>query len=166
MKPTISRSLLLGGCLGLALLAAGTRTGQAAEDGEIQGGVCQSTAQGPAKFAAALLHGAELSIAAFNEKGGAGGRKVRIVPVDIGNNDPAQARLSFTKAIELNKIVALLCWGTNVMVQNAPIIDDNGIAAFTISQGINVTRKSKLTQQLEALTTLQCRAAARYTAEI
>ena len=33
MKPTISRSLLLGGCLGLALLAAGTRTGQAAEDG-------------------------------------------------------------------------------------------------------------------------------------
>lgn len=146
-----------------ALLGFGVRHGQAAESGDIQVGVCQSTAQGPAKFAAALLNGARIAIDDFNSAGGAGGRKIQIVPVDIGNNDPAQARLSFGKAIEVNKIQALLCWGTNVMVQNAPIIDDGRVAAFTISQGINVTRKSKLTQQLEALTTLQCRAAAKYT---
>lgn len=153
------------GLAGAALVALASVPARSAETGPIQVGVCQSTAQGPAKFAAALLGGARLAIDEFNAKGGAAGRKIEIVPVDIGNNDPAQARLSFTKAIEVNKIVALLCWGTNVMVQNAPVIDDAGVAAFTISQGVNVTKKSKLTQQLEALTTLQCRAAAKYTKE-
>lgn len=148
---------------GTALLGLASMPAHSAEGEPIPVGVCQSTAQGPAKFAAALLNGARISIDAFNAKGGAGGRRIEIVPVDIGNNDPAQARLSFSKAIEINKIVALLCWGTNVMVQNAPVIDDAGVAAFTISQGMNVTKKSKLTQQLEALTTLQCRAAAKYT---
>lgn len=138
---------------------------KAAAQEPIQIGICQSTAQGPAKFATALLKGAQLSVDDFNAKGGAKGRKIEIVPMDIGNNDPAQARLSFTKAIEVNKIVALICWGTNVMVQNGPVIDAGGVAAFAMSQGLNVPKKSKLTQQLEAVTTMQCRVAAKYVKE-
>lgn len=135
---------------------------QAADPEPIRVGICQSTAQGPAKFATALLKGAQLSIDDFNAKGGANGRKIEVVSMDIGNNDPAQARLSFTKAIEVDKIVALICWGTNVMVQNGPVIDGGGVAAFAMSQGLNVPKKSKLTQQLEAVTTMQCRVAAKY----
>lgn len=156
---------MLAAVIAIVGCSAGPQETRAADDSPIQVGVCQSTSQGAAKFAAALLGGARIAIDEFNAKGGASGRKIEIVPVDIGNNDPSQARLSFTKAIEINRIAALLCWGTNVMVQNASVIDDGNVAAFTISQGINVTKKSKLTQQLEALTTLQCRTAAKYTKE-
>lgn len=167
MTPLVSPSRGVGTAMliFLMLLAGGTHKGLADEKGDISVGICQSTAQGPAKFAIALLNGARLSIDDFNAKGGAGGRKIQILPLDIGDNDPAQARLSFSKAIEVNKIVALLCWGTNVMTQNTPVIDQGGVAAFTMSQGINVYKNAKLIQQLEAVTTLQCRSAAKYTKE-
>lgn len=144
--------------LALVAFSAGRSPAFAADD--IPLGVCQSTAQGAAKFAAALWKGAELATADINGKGGVSGRPIKLVPVDIGNNDPAQARLSFNKAAQVDKIVSLLCWGTNVMVGNGPLIDELDIAAFTMSQGVNVVKNSKLTQQLEAVTTLQCRVAA------
>ena len=125
-------------------------------------GICQSTAQGPAKFATALWKGAEIAIKEVNGAGGIKGRKLEPVPVDIGNNDPAQARLSFNKAFQVNKIKALVCWATNVMVQNGPLIQDADVAAFTMSSGLNVVKASTLTQQLEAVTTLQCRIAAKH----
>ncbi|MBR1121020.1 amino acid ABC transporter substrate-binding protein [Bradyrhizobium lablabi] len=139
--------------------------GAVAAEPTIPIGICQSTAQGPAKFATALLKGAQLSVDTFNAAGGAKGRKIEIIPLDIGNNDPSQARLSFTKGIEVDKIVALICWGTNVMAQNGPIVDGAGVAAFAMSQGLNVPKKSKFTQQLEAITTMQCRVTAKYTKE-
>ncbi|MBN8919303.1 MAG: ABC transporter substrate-binding protein, partial [Rhizobiales bacterium] len=118
-------------------------------------GICQSTAQGPAKFATALWKGAEIALKEINDAGGIDGAKLEPVPVDVGNNDPAQARLAFSKAFQVNKIKALVCWGTNVMVQNGPLIDENDVAAFTMSSGLNVVKASKLTQQLEATTDLQ-----------
>lgn len=151
------------GAVALALAAALPAGPARADATTFPIGVCQSTAQGPAKFAAALWKGAEIAIADINAKGGIDGRKVAAIPIDIGNNDPAQARLSFAKAFEVDKINAMLCWATNVLVQNGPLIDEAGVATFTISQGLNVTRKAKLIQQLEAVTTLQCRAAARHT---
>ncbi|WP_201832776.1 ABC transporter substrate-binding protein [Microvirga zambiensis] len=128
-------------------------------------GICQSTAQGPAKFATALWKGAELVLQSANASAGADGIKLEPVPVDIGNNDPAQARLSFNKAFQVNKIQALICWGTNVMVQNGSLIDEAGVAAFTTSSGVNVVKNSKLTQQIEAVTTLQCAVAAKHVKE-
>jgi len=133
---------------------------QAAEDIAI--GLCQSTASGPAKFATALWKGAEVAINEVNAAGGINGRKIKAVAMDIGNNDPAQARLSMKKAIQINKISSLLCWGTNVMVQNGPIIDESEVLAFTMSQGTGVAKKSTYIQQLEAVTTLQCRVAAQH----
>lgn len=125
-------------------------------------GLCQSTAVGPAKFATALWKGAEVAVDEINKSGGVGGKSLNVVAMDIGNNDPAQARLSMKKAIQVNNIHGLLCWGTNVMVQNSPFIDESEILAFTMSQGTNVTKKSKFVQQLEGVTTLQCRVAAQY----
>lgn len=127
---------------------------------EISIGLCQSTAAGPAKFATSLWKGAEAAANEVNAAGGIDGKKIKLVAMDIGNNDPAQARLSMKKAIQVNDIVSLLCWGTNVMVQNGPFIDEAGVLAFTMSQGTNVAKKSKLIQQLEGVTTLQCRVAA------
>lgn len=155
------KSAAIGGAV-LALAAFMAGGPARADEASFPIGVCQSTAQGPAKFSTALWKGAEIAIEGINAEGGIDGRKVVAIPVDVGNNDPAQARLSFTKAIEVDKINSLLCWGTNVLVQNGPLIDEGGVATFTISQGLNVTRKAKLIQQLEAVTTLQCRAAARY----
>ncbi|PWR17812.1 hypothetical protein DKG75_21975 [Zavarzinia compransoris] len=157
---TLGRLAALSGAALALALGLGATAARAEESFPI--GVCQSTAQGPAKFAAALLKGTELALEGVNANGGIDGKKVVIVPVDVGNNDPAQARLSFTKAFEVDKIKALLCWGTNVLVQNGPLIDEAGVATFTISQGLNVTAKAKLIQQLEAVTTLQCRAVARH----
>jgi branched-chain amino acid transport system substrate-binding protein len=127
---------------------------------DISIGICQSTATGPAKFATSLWKGAELAVNEANAAGGVSGKQIKLVAMDIGNNDPAQARLSMKKAIDLNNIVSLLCWGTNVMVQNGPLIDEAKVLAFTMSQGTNVVKKSKYIQQLEGVTTLQCRVAA------
>ncbi len=143
-----------------ALAVAALAFGQPASAAdEIAFGICQSTSSGSAKFATALWKGAEIAIHEANAAGGVEGRKVVLVPMDIGNTDPAQARLSMRKAIQVNKIVSLLCWGTNVMVQNGPMIDEEGILAFTTAQGVNITKKSKLTQQLDAVTTFYCRVA-------
>jgi len=128
-------------------------------------GICQSTAQGPAKFATALWKGAEIAINEINKEAGPNGVKLEPVPIDVGNNDPAQARLSFNKAFQVNKIKSLVCWGTNVMVQNGPLIDENDAAAFTMSSGLNVVKSAKLAQQLEATTDLQCRIAAKQVKE-
>ncbi len=127
---------------------------------EISIGLCQSTASGPAKFATSLWKGAEAAVNEVNAAGGIDGKNIKLVAMDIGNNDPAQARLSMKKATQINGIVSLLCWGTNVMVQSGPLIDEVGVLAFTMSQGTNVAKKSKLIQQLEGVTTLQCRVAA------
>lgn len=125
-------------------------------------GLCQSTATGPAKFATALWKGAQAALEEIQASGGIGGKKINIVAMDIGNNDPAQARLSMKKAIQINNINSLLCWGTNVMVQNAPFIDESEVLAFTMSQGTGVAKNSKYIQQLEGVTTLQCRVAAQH----
>lgn len=153
-------------CLGLGALAVlGALPTTEARADDISIGICQSTATGPAKFATALLKGAEAALADVNGAGGIGGKKVNIVAMDIGNNDPNQARLSMKRAIQVDKIQSLLCWGTNVMMQNQPIIDESEVLAFTMSQGTNVPAKSKYIQQLEGLTTLQCRVAAAYVAD-
>ncbi len=150
-----SAGALAGGAVLAALALA------APAQAQIPIGICQSTAQGPAKFATALWKGAEIALKEINDSGGINGQKLEPVPVDVGNNDPAQARLSFNKAFQVNKIKAVVCWGTNVMVQNGPLIDENDVAAFTMSSGLNVVKSSKLTQQLEAVTSLQCRVAAK-----
>jgi len=141
-----------------AVLAMGIGSARAADDLPL--GICQSTAQGPAKFSTALWKGAEIAINEINAQGGVNGRKLKPVPVDVGNNDPAQARLSLNKAIDVDKIASLVCWGTNVMVQNGPLIDEADIASFTMSSGTGVVKASKLTQQLEAVTTLYCKVSA------
>ena len=154
----LHRATALAGAL-TTLTIMGTISAQAQQNIPI--GICQSTAQGPAKFATALWKGAEIAIKEINDGGGINGAKLEPVPVDVGNNDPAQARLSFNKAFQINKIKALVCWGTNVMVQNGPLIDENDVAAFTMSSGLNVVKAAKLAQQLEATTDLQCRIAAK-----
>jgi ABC-type branched-subunit amino acid transport system substrate-binding protein len=151
------RAAVVGLMLGNLLLASPL---PAAAAGDVRIGICQSTAQGPATFSTALWKGAELALADVNAHGGIGGHPLRPVPVDVGNNDPAQARLSLNKAIDLDKITSLVCWGTNVMVQNGPLIDDADILAFTTSSGTKVVKASKLTQQLEAVTSLYCKVAA------
>jgi branched-chain amino acid transport system substrate-binding protein len=153
------RVVALAGAIAFLTLPGATAPAQAQQSLPI--GICQSTAQGPAKFATALWKGAEIAIKEINESGGINGAKLEPVPVDVGNNDPAQARLSFNKAFQVNKIKALVCWGTNVMVQNGPLIDEADVAAFTMSSGLNVVKASKLTQQIEATTDLQCRIAAK-----
>jgi len=143
-------------------IAAACIGGDKARADDLPLGICQSTAQGPAKFSTALWKGAEIAISEINAQGGVNGRKLKPVPVDVGNNDPAQARLSLNKAIDVDKIVTLVCWGTNVMVQNGPLIDEADIAAFTTSSGTGVVKASKLTQQLEAVTTLYCKVSAKH----
>jgi ABC-type branched-subunit amino acid transport system substrate-binding protein len=150
----------LTGSAAIIVTLLGVGSVQAAEDFAL--GVCQSTAQGPAKFSTAIWKGAEIAINEANSQGGINGHKLRPIPVDVGNNDPAQARLSLNKAIDVDKIVALVCWGTNVMVQNGPLIDESDIAAFTTSSGTNVVKASKLTQQLEAVSPLYCKVTANH----
>ncbi len=154
--PRLARIPVYAAVVTVGLVASGTSSW--AEDISI--GLCQSTAAGPAKFATSLWKGAEAAANEVNAAGGIAGKKLKLVAMDIGNNDPAQARLSMKKAIQINDIVSLLCWGTNVMVQNGPFIDEAGVLAFTMSQGTNVAKKSKMIQQLEGVTTLQCRVAA------
>jgi ABC-type branched-subunit amino acid transport system substrate-binding protein len=125
-------------------------------------GVCQSTAPGPAKFAQAMWKGADLVVQDVNAKGGVGGRKLQLVAVDIGKNDPAIARQSIQKAISFDKIVSLLCWGSNVLLQNGPLFDENKIAAYTMSLSARVPQESKYVQQLEMITTLVVRPVAEY----
>jgi ABC-type branched-subunit amino acid transport system substrate-binding protein len=125
-------------------------------------GMCQSTAPGPAKFAQAMWKGAELVVQDVNAKGGIGGRKLQLVPIDIGKNDPALARQSIQKAISYDKIISLLCWGSNVMLQNGPLFDDNKVAAYTMSLSARVPQESKYVQQLELITTLVVRPMAEY----
>jgi len=151
------RAALIG-MAAFAALAASIGPARAADDLPL--GICQSTAQGPAKFSAALWKGAEIAINEINAQGGVNGRKLKPIPVDVGNNDPAQARLSLNKAIDVDKIASLVCWGTNVMVQNGPLIDEADVASFTMSSGTGVVKASKLTQQLEAVTTLYCKVSA------
>lgn len=157
----VTRSLIALG----AVVFWGLSSSVAVAGGDIAIGLCQSTASGPAKFATSLWKGAEAALNEANESGGVDGRKIKAVAMDIGNNDPTQARLSMKKAINVNKIVSLLCWGTNVMVQNGPFIDESEVLAFTMSQGTNVAKKSTYIQQLEGVTTLQCRVAAQYVKE-
>jgi ABC-type branched-subunit amino acid transport system substrate-binding protein len=148
----------LAGLAAAVALLIGAGPAYAADD--IPLGICQSTAQGPAKFATALWKGAEIAINEVNAQGGVHGRRLKPIPVDVGNNDPAQARLSLNKAIDVDKINALVCWGTNVMVQNGPLIDEADIASFTMSSGTGVVKASRLTQQLEAVTSLYCKVSA------
>ena len=117
-------------------------------------GICQSTAPGPAKFAQAMWKGAELVVEDVNAKGGIAGRKLQLVSIDIGKNDPALARQSMQKAISYDKIVSLLCWGSNVMLQNGPLFDENKVAAYAMSLSARVPQESKYVQQLEVVTSL------------
>jgi branched-chain amino acid transport system substrate-binding protein len=117
-------------------------------------GICQSTAPGPAKFAQAMWKGAELVVEDVNAKGGVAGRKLQLVSIDIGKNDPALARQSMQKAISFDKIVSLLCWGSNVMLQNGPLFDENKVAAYAMSLSARVPEESKYVQQLEVVTSL------------
>jgi branched-chain amino acid transport system substrate-binding protein len=117
-------------------------------------GICQSTAPGPAKFAPAMWKGAELVIEDVNARGGIAGRKLQLVPIDIGKNDPALARQSMQKAISYDKILSLLCWGSNVMLQNGALFDENKVAAYTMSLSARVPQESKYVQQLEVVTSL------------
>lgn len=136
--------------------------GEVAAADKIALGVCQSTAPGPAKFAQALWKGAEIVVEEVNAKGGIGGRQLELVPMDIGKNDPSQARLSFQKAFTFDKVVSFLCWASNVMLQNGPFIDEHKVLAFTMSQSTRVPKEAQFIQQLEAVTTLQARAVAEY----
>lgn len=147
------------------VLVAGARHAAAQEPVKLVLGLCQSTATGPAKFATALWRGAEHAREQLAQAGGANMPAIDIVAMDIGNNDPAQARLSIRKAIQVHGVSAILCWGTNVMVQNGPLVDENRVLAFTMSQGTGVVKNSRYTQQLEGVTTLQCRTAAKYVQE-
>lgn len=148
----------LAGLAAVTAMMIGLGSARAAEDLPL--GICQSTAQGPAKFSTALWKGAEIAINEVNAQGGVNGRKLKPIAVDVGNNDPAQARLSLNKAVDVDKIASLICWGTNVMVQNGPLIDEADIASFTMSSGTGVVKATRLTQQLEAVTTLYCKVSA------
>ncbi len=154
LSPT-NVALLLGLVLGAAGLPAGAQQ-------PISLGMCQSTAPGPAKFANAMWRGAELVIQDVNAKGGVGGRKLQLVAVDIGKNDPALARQSIQKAVSYDKIVALLCWGSNVMLQNGPLFDESKVGAYAMSLSARVPQESKHVQQLELVTTLVVRPVAEY----
>jgi ABC-type branched-subunit amino acid transport system substrate-binding protein len=134
----------------------------AAAQAPISLGMCQSTAPGPAKFAQAMWKGAELVVQEVNAQGGVGGRRLQLVAVDIGKNDPALARQSIQKAISVDKIVSLLCWGSNVMLQNGPLFDENKVSAYTMSLSARVPQESKYVQQLELITTLVVRPVAEY----
>jgi len=148
-------ALLLGLLLAMPFLPAGAQE-------PIALGMCQSTAPGPAKFAQAMWKGAELVVQDVNAKGGISGRKLQLVPIDIGKNDPALARQSMQKAISYDKIVSLLCWGSNVMLQNGPLFDENKVVAYAMSLSARVPQESKYVQQLEVVTTLVVRPVAEY----
>jgi ABC-type branched-subunit amino acid transport system substrate-binding protein len=143
-----------------ALLAAPAGAAVAADPIAI--GMCQSTAPGPAKFANAMWKAAELVVDQVNADGGIAGRKLQLVPIDIGKNDPALARQSIQKAISIDKIVSLLCWGSNVMLQNGPLFDENKIVAYAMSLSARVPQESRYVQQLEVVTTLVVRPVAEY----
>ena len=151
----IASLLLLGVLLALPVVPA-----EAADPLAL--GMCQSTAPGPAKFAQAMWKGAELVVQDVNAKGGIAGRTLQLVAIDIGKNDPALARQSMQKAISYDKIVSFLCWGSNVMLQNGPLFDENKVAAYTMSLSARVPQESKYVQQLEVITTLVVRPVAEY----
>jgi ABC-type branched-subunit amino acid transport system substrate-binding protein len=100
-----------------------------------------------------------------NAKGGIGGRRLQLVAIDIGKNDPALARQSIQKAISYDKIVSLLCWGSNVMLQNGPLLDESKVSAYTMSLSARVPHESKYVQQLEMITTQVVRPVAQYVHE-
>jgi len=155
-RDRVSKIALVSGLL----LAAALTPARAQQP--ISLGMCQSTAPGPAKFAQAMWKAAELVVQDVNAKGGVGGRKLQLVAVDIGKNDPALARQSIQKAVAVDKIVSLLCWGSNVMLQNGPLFDENKVAAYTMSLSARVPQESKQVQQLELVTTLVVRPMAEY----
>ena len=159
------RTLIAFAFLISAVPVAGLQEASAEEPGKLVLGLCQSTATGPAKFATALWKGAELARLQHEQAKGENTPSIDIVAMDIANNDPAQARLSIRKAIQVHGVSAILCWGTNVMVQNGPLVDENRVLAFTMSQGTGVVKNSRYIQQLEGVTTLQCRTAARFVQE-
>ncbi len=159
IRAGVRSAALIGLILALAL-GGGAAPAGAAEP--IALGMCQSTAPGPAKFAQAMWKGAELVIQDVNKKGGIGGRPLKLVAMDIGKNDPALARQSMQKAISFDKIVSLLCWGSNVMLQNGPLFDEHKVVAFAMSLSARVPQESKYVQQLEVVTTLVVRPVAEY----
>ena len=160
MHGLLKKLLLVPVAMVVVGMATGVAPAAAAE--KLALGVCQSTAPGPAKFAQAMWRGAELVVNEANDKGGIAGRKLELVGMNIGKNDPSLARQSMQKAIGVDKIVSLLCWGSNVMLANNPLLDEHKVLGYTMSLSARVPQESKYVQQLELITTVVVRPIAEY----
>ncbi|CAH0120009.1 Leucine-, isoleucine-, valine-, threonine-, and alanine-binding protein [Paenibacillus sp. CECT 9249] len=121
--------------LTLVVSACGSPAGSAENGGSSQEDIVLSVA-GPmsgdgAEYGKAFKEGAELAVSKYNDQGGYGGRKVRLVFGD-DKNDPKEAANVAQKLASDSKVLAVIGhWSSSATYAGIPIYERNQIPMIT-----------------------------------